>query len=672
MQNLIQYKYQIMFFMLAVVIMLSLVLVKRRHDEQVNKMLTKKGARKNTFYFTAYKMIQKIRPLKREYDKEYARISTLYPSDAIAIRNMVTKNMVTSLAIAGGCLAFVLISANGSILYIALGLVITYVLYTHFMESKYQKLHMKLLEQFKTFVIDVKNNYYADNKQLDTAIYDTIASSPYEISLHAQRFYEILTSEDMISENNKYIESAPNKFFVLFSAISTITWKYSDVDIPQQKTTNFIRSMNLLKDEINTEFMRVKKNSFLFSGLIWAAILPILFVRLIQLYGTQGIKELSSYYTGAFGTVMMVAIFIISVVCYKLVMNLQDVIKPEMHEHPTLNKLVSIPIINKFVTAQQNNNYSKSMGTLNKIKQTTERMGVKQFILQKWIYAVAGVILSYLVVVGAQFAQTNYIKSDYSDMFQTSYEISEENKEGLESTARRYVAMEKALNIDDEEALTQQIMEENDITNYTYAELIANTVIDKTSAIRNNYYQWYYLIISLLCGVIGYFIPNIMLNNAVKKTQSGMQDEVNQFETIVMMLMYVDNMSLMTILQWMERFSYCFKEPISKCIIDFPLDEEEALTELENQTYVPFRRFIKNMLNVNKQGLVKAFEDIESEKRNSNDERREENDEIIQKNADKGKMIAMVPLAFEIGGYMILPMLLYSTQMMATLNTAMG
>ena len=48
------------------------------------------------------------------------------------------------------------------------------------------------------------------------------------------------------------------------------------------------------------------------------------------------------------------------------------------------------------------------------------------------------------------------------------------------------------------------------------------------------------------------------------------ENEIMQFQSIILMLMYIDRIDVQTILEWLSRFSYAFKEPIEtiKEIVD--------------------------------------------------------------------------------------------------------
>ena len=260
--------------------------------------------------------------------------------------------------------------------------------------------------------------------------------------------------------------------------------------------------------------------------------------------------------------------------------------------------------------------------------------------------------------------------TDFSNAFNTSYQFTDADVEAMEYVTKSYLAERKEAGIEtlDIDALTDKVQEEQGIVRRDQAQMIAAELLTRTHELSVNYYKWFYLFIVFAAGIAGYMLPYAFLLYRASEMRKGMEDEVNQFQTIVIILMNVDNMSVATILEWMERFAYCFKEPISKCIMELPLDEEGALKELRLEPFEPFRRFVNNMLNVNSQGVVAAFEDIASEKANSNEERKIDNQMRAEKKADRAKLIALIPLAIEIGGYLVYPMMAMSTDMLRQLN----
>lgn len=305
-----------------------------------------------------------------------------------------------------------------------------------------------------------------------------------------------------------------------------------------------------------------------------------------------------------------------------------------------------------------------------KLKLTGEHMGYKQFILKQVMVAVAVFIAFQVIMATSIWQERHNILNDYANAFSTSFVADEDYRKEMEETSKVFVDVvrnDPVLN--NKEALTQEIMNNSNITKPLMAELVSDLVIIKVNSVNAVYYKWYYLLISIGIAFIGFKTPLLILEYQVRSIKMNMEDEVGQFQTIVMMLMYVDNMSIRTILEWMERFSYCFRESIQTCINELPADEERALSKLrDSETFQPFKRFVNNLLIVNEQGMEAAFDEIVQERSNAMEDRKKDNEEICKKKATYATIICMIPIAFELLAYMIYPMFEFARSMQAAMN----
>jgi len=92
------------------------------------------------------------------------------------------------------------------------------------------------------------------------------------------------------------------------------------------------------------------------------------------------------------------------------------------------------------------------------------------------------------------------------------------------------------------------------------------------------------------------------------------QEEIIQFQSLMLILMHMDGMTVETILEWMERFAYCFKEDIAECRVSLCHGEKEALIALrDSQRYELFRDFVENLLSIDRVGVVAAFDEIKND-----------------------------------------------------------
>ena len=131
-----------------------------------------------------------------------------------------------------------------------------------------------------------------------------------------------------------------------------------------------------------------------------------------------------------------------------------------------------------------------------------------------------------------------------------------------------------------------------------------------------------------------------------------------QFQTIILMLMKIERVNVEMILEWLERYSNIFKEPISKCVNNFESGPWEALEELKND--VSFQQFIRIVESlqaaVEKIPIREAFDELDTERAYHQEKRKESNERMISKKSIIGKVIGFAPMVCLFVMYLIIPL----------------
>ena len=125
-----------------------------------------------------------------------------------------------------------------------------------------------------------------------------------------------------------------------------------------------------------------------------------------------------------------------------------------------------------------------------------------------------------------------------------------------------------------------------------------------------------------------------------------MENEVMQFQTIILMLMRIERVNVEMILEWLERYANIFKEPISKCVNNYEAGAWEALEQLkEDISYQDMIRIVESLqAAVEKIPIVEAFDELDSERDYYQAKRKESNDRLISNKGLIGKGIGFAPM----------------------------
>ena len=76
----------------------------------------------------------------------------------------------------------------------------------------------------------------------------------------------------------------------------------------------------------------------------------------------------------------------------------------------------------------------------------------------------------------------------------------------------------------------------------------AKRIYDKLQIINTEYVQWFEILLAFVFAVIGYMAPIWILVFQSKMRQLEMEDEVMQFQTIILMLMRIERVNVEIIL----------------------------------------------------------------------------------------------------------------------------
>ena len=166
----------------------------------------------------------------------------------------------------------------------------------------------------------------------------------------------------------------------------------------------------------------------------------------------------------------------------------------------------------------------------------------------------------------------------------------------------------------------------------------------------------------------------LILKFQVKMRQLEMEDEVMQFQTIILMLMRIERVNVEIILEWLERYSNIFKSQITKCVNNYEAGAWEALEEFKNEiSYMPLIRIVESMqAAVEKIPIKDAFDELDSEREYYREKRKESNERLISKKALIGKVIGFAPMVCLFVGYLIIPLVFIGLTSMSTIFSQMS
>ena len=257
-------------------------------------------------------------------------------------------------------------------------------------------------------------------------------------------------------------------------------------------------------------------------------------------------------------------------------------------------------------------------------------------------------------------SHVNYTRDDYTSALINYVAGEVSNTENYNVTIK--IIREGIISINSV-PLTQEQIESN-----------AERIYDKIKLLTSETLQWTELVIAFLFAYFMYWVPIFVLKFQVIMRRMDMEDEVMQYQTVILMLMHIERVSVEYILEWLERFAVIFKEPISTCMNNYDAGAYEALEQLKDDApYKPLIRIVESLQSaVENVKISDAFDELETDRSFFQEKRKEANERLIAKKVKIGKLLGFAPMVTLFVAYLIGPLLAVSILDMGDYFSQMG
>lgn len=610
---------------------------------------------------------------QKSFYKVRQKVKILYPADDVSINNKTVKDLTLGYLISFGCLLFVLLTNGGSILYICVGVTVAAVIGIQFREGSLKKASKKLLEQTADMIESVIH-HYGDGvhvvKDPGDALHESMDEIEYEVGLHVEHIFKIISSPDLDQKIDEYSDIAPNTYLQLFASICAVTSSNGDV-IDDNGRSVFVKNLEILKRQVGAELLKVQEMDFRFKMFNIICLLPTLLVKAIELWATTYMPEMGSFYFGSAGIKSMIAVFAVTIFCYNMIATIKNEKIPKAEDDGIWFKIANHRLISPILSLTLNGNYSKTQKIYDLLRLTGSQIGTKAFLMKRIVFGVIAFLLVQVVLVSSIVKDRGEILRNFQESYESSFVLDADYEAAMEELSVMVTGEIKDQNLSKEE-ITTYIKENTEVTNNEYATMMGLEIHTRLEKLGTIYYHWYYILFGLLGSYVGFMLPFFMLNIKKKNISIEMENEILQFQMAIMILMNRKDVSVNTVLEWMDKFAFCFKTSISECLMNIGNERVALKTLKESESYKPFVELVDSLIAVDDSSLKVAFSQLDTNADFLLNKRDLNNKILIQKVSKQGQLFAAMPILVEIGIYLILPLMTMSGNVMSTLQGSVG
>ena len=684
---------QVIFIIMGVSVALMVVigiayyiLNKKMQGSEYKKIQNlQKGTKASAFsseimYQKLYIFFSRVPFIKRYVLKLRRRLEILNIDDEYITRRDVAKILAKALVILIPLIIITIIVTKSNYLLMFILLIFELFMIDILIEGSVDKKDNELLTQQLDFFSEIRHAYHEFN-MVEEAIYQVSQDDEKDISRQGEKIYEILTSDDPETELEKYYDVAPNNYLKEFAGISYLTKEFGDRKV--DGASLYLKNVDNITQEMQIEILKRDKLDYVFKSLSFISIAPVLLLEPLKSWAVSNFSFVKNWYYGKSGMIVQILILIITFISYILVRKLKDNGSVNMDTRNTENpwqaklykKKFAKKIIDKFIPKDGSKEYKKVKQLL-----TDAASPLKM----EWVYInrIAISIVTFIVSIFV-FMYLHQIAIDYEyTQPTTDYNLismsTKDEQKAMELTKQDNIFLDKFRGKLD---TTQQDIETalkkskyyKDSTDEEI-ETAAERILGKLQVVNSESFKWFELLLACVFAIMGYMSPIWLLMFQAKMRQLEMEDEVMQFQTIILMLMRIERVNVEMMLEWLERYSNIFKSQITRCVNDYEAGAWEALENLKNDiSYLPLIRIVESMqAAVEKIPIRDAFDELDSEREYYRDKRRESNERLIKRQGMIGKVIGFAPMVCLFVGYLIIPLVFIGLTSMSSTFSSMS
>ena len=541
----------------AVIVVAYLILNKKMQKseyQQIKKL--RRGTESNKFSFEVLYQKLYITYSKMPFIKSYIlklrrRLEILNVDDEYATRRDSAKILTIVLLIMIPIVTASIVFAHTNYLTLSIILIFEIFMVDNIVDNMVDKMDNNLLKEQLEFFAEIRHAYHEFN-MVEEAIYQISQDDEKNISKQGEKIYEVLIANDPETELEKYYDIAPNPYLKEFAGISYLTKEFGDRKV--DKTSLYLKNVSNITEEMQIEILKRDKIDYVFQSLSIISIVPVLGLEPLKNWAVGNFSFTQSFYSGKGGMVVQILIILLTIICYLLLRKVKNNGSTDKSTQNTQNpwqqKVYKNPIgkkiVNLFVPKKGTKDYIKVQKLL---KDSASKLRMEWLYVNRITIAIVTLLVSLFLFVQLHKVAVDWIYTEPTTEYNimtglTGNELVE--AQALTESDNKFLNRFKGNTKTKVEDIYRAMERSEDYKEAKEEEIqkAAERVYEKLQKINKEVLGWFEVLLAVVFMVISYMAPIWLMMFQLKMRQMEMEDEVMQFQTIILMLMRIERVNV--------------------------------------------------------------------------------------------------------------------------------
>ena len=521
---------------------------------------------------------------------------------------------------------------------------------------KVKRTEKRIMEDMIRYIAAVKH-FYISCRDIPMAVSMAAEGLGHEMNRQALILHDLLTGTGRKEKIREYaLAPSTNKYMKLFIQQAYEVSENGDI-IGMDGESLFVKNLEFLRLEMKREMFQKSKRLFHLEGYTFVCLFPVFFMTLYKNWGMKLASDMDTFYEGP-GTFIVLASFFTTVVVYDSINRAKEVVFQRTGGRGNgFDRLPPYYAIRKMMERIELGKGKWCEKIRKMLRETGSRQSFGSFVLTMFVYVLV------VTLTGTIFFATLHVKNRQAileDMNNIDSVVTIATAQAKETIKGHILDMTREYLYDTDftlEELQIDFSRRMYMPNKMVVQSVAQEVQTRILTYRQEYLRWYEFYIALVLGVFSALIPYFGLNYRYNLVLQGKDDEIRQFQAIILMERLFPNITCVQILEEMENFARVFKPSLQKCINSYSAGPLEALLVLkqEEKETETFCELVDGFIAVDKVGVASAFAEVFGNREMTQILSELEAEKQLSRKKDQTDTLALLPAILSVGVYFVLP-----------------
>lgn len=650
----------------AIVFVVMVTKTKMKEDSQFAAKKMRKTARRYHVYYD--------NPLTRKSFRHIANmLGSLQYYDELGTKVEAVKQFERALIIAFAMPVAGLILMQDTFLAMVL-IVFSMIYFNSTIYVKYDKMYVELMEECSLTIASMREKFMEYDNIPSAVLY---AEHSMVLDAPLKTIYKMLTAVNAEEVKDSFGATYP---VPIVKTLGNLCYILNDEGVEKRPdgSDSFTESLTILRQECDAEVRRLTKQRIAFNSLKMLSLVGLGVTPVSELYLLKMIPGTASLIKGYYGFFLHIGVVLVTIYAYNYVSNAcRPSVVATSDRMEFIDELrMTMPKLREFAHKIRPKDVKTKVKYKDLFDGSLSSQDLDYIYAAKTVFAVVCSCLTLIALIfgtitvrgnfkhnynslsfipsalkESQQIQLRYVDDELIELPREEFQVYEDDKEELKSYIKGRVS-----GIADSEASTQ-----------------ADRIITKYNVYHGATYHWWWWLVIYVGGIVGWFIPNFLLNarKGMVKYEAGV--DVSQLQT-VMIVLAETKMEVYRVLVWLQEQATVHNAILRLCRCRFIMDPEAALDQMEEGSPEnDFKRMIRQMKSaVYNLSLKDAFSGLKLDKQQSMAISEMLRTEEIEQRKNSAKLVAIAPAGIALIGSFVGPVLILGITQMTDTLAALG